>query len=367
MKKVKRLLSLSLVAAICLTLIVGCGNTSGSSSGQTPASSSSSSSKTGGDSSTAEVNPMPSLENPGTIDVQEFVADPSNGGWAMIAAAIADKANAYFNNFPITATTGGAVANPPVMVSGDAQIGLTQGLFLNKLLAGEAPYDAPSDELRAIASLESTCLYFVVDASYPYDTLGELINSGEKIKVGAMVASAASSIAGVMVLQEYGLNSFDELQPNGSDVYVADGTALYEAYGDHHFDMLIVNKSTSDAALKELLNNRSSKILSIEKDVLSSLEEKYGWGEMTIPADTYAGQTEDTVTTGIKSILVVRKDVPDELAYVLAKVCCEEKPYLETVQASYKAFDVADMVQNTVVDFHPGALRYWQEAGLIAK
>ena len=67
----------------------------------------------------------------------------------------------------------------------------------------------------------------------------------------------------------------------------------------------------------------------------------------------------------IKSILVVRKDVPDSLAYILAKVCCEEKPYLETVQASYKDFAVEDMVQNTVVDLHPGALRYYQEAGLI--
>ena len=88
-------------------------------------------------------------------------------------------------------------------------------------------------------------------------------------------------------------------------------------------------------------------------------------GAIAIPGGTYAGNDADVNTVRIKSILVVRKDVPDSLAYILAKVCCEEKPYLETVQASYKDFAVEDMVQNTVVDLHPGALRYYQEAGLI--
>ena len=105
--------------------------------------------------------------------------------------------------------------------------------------------------------------------------------------------------------------------------------------------------------------------MGIEDNIIASLHEKYGWGDIAIPGGTYAGNDADVNTARIKSILVVRKDVPDSLAYVLAKVCCEEKPYLETVQSSYKDFTVEDMVQNTVVDLHPGALKYYQEAGLI--
>lgn len=127
------------------------------------------------------------------------------------------------------------------MVAGDAQIGLTQSLFLNKLLAGEEPMKRPPTTLRAIASLESTAMYFIVDASCPYNTLGELIEAGYKTKVGAMVASAASSIVGEMILQEYGLSGISDLQDSG-EVYVADGSALYDAYGDRHFDLLIVNQ-----------------------------------------------------------------------------------------------------------------------------
>lgn len=358
----KKLLSMALVLAMTMTMFTACGKQGGGSSskGSTGSDASVSASSTGG-----EESAMPTLEKPGKIDMVEFVGGPANGGWAMISAAIADKANPYFDGFPITATTGGAVANPAVMVAGDAQVGLTQGLFLNKLLAGEDPYDAPSEDLRAIASLESTAMYFIADASCPYNTLGELIESGEKMKVGAMVPSAASSIVSVMILQEYGLNGVEDLQEGGSDVYVADGTALYEAYGDRHFDLLIVNKSTSDAALKELLSKRDSKILAIEPEIIEALGEKYGWGEIAVPGGTYANNDADVSTVRVKSILVVRKDVPDELAYILAKVCCEEKPYLETVQASYKDFTAEDMVQNTVVDLHPGAIQYWTEAGYL--
>ena len=358
----KKLLSMSLALAMVLTLFVGCGKSGpAASSNNAPAASASSAATS---TPAPAEDAMPTLENPATIDAVEFVGGPSNGGWAMISAAIADKANPYFEGFPITATTGGAVANPAVMVAGDAQIGLTQSLFLNKLLAGEVPYEAPSDDLRAIASLESTAMYFIVDASCPYNTLGELIDAGYKTKVGAMVASAASSIVGEMILQEYGLSGIADLQDSG-EVYVADGSALYDAYGDRHFDLLIVNKSTSDASLKELLGKRDSKILGIDEKVINSMHDKYGWGSIAIPGGTYAGNDADVTSISIKSILVVHKDVPDALAYVLAKVVCEEKPYLETVQASYKAFGVEDMVQNTVVDMHPGALKYWQEAGLI--
>lgn len=355
----KKLLAVLLISLFCLGLFTGCtGDTE-------PNSPSDSSADIAGNEEASGKTTMPTPESPVKIDIQEFVAGPANGGWSMIAAAIADKANAYFEGFPITATTGGAVANPVVMISGEAQIGLTQGLFLNKLLAGEEPYDVASDELRGIASLDSTALYFIVDADCPHDTLGELIRSGDKMKIGVMPSSAASSIAAVMVLEEYGLSSFDELQEPGSSVYVAEGTALYDAYADRHFNMIVINKAIPDASTKEMLNGRDSKILAIDNEVISSLEEKYGWSLMTIPAETYPLQDTEVPTVGFKSVLVVRQDTPDEVAYVLAKICYEEKAYLETVQAQYKAFDRDEMCQGTVVEMHPGALRYWQEAGLL--
>lgn len=356
----KKILALLLTFLLCFSLLAGCGSDSAGGPSGTPDASQPETTPPDG-----EADDMPTTDNPAKIDIQEFVAGPANGGWSMIAAAIADKANAYFEGFPITATTGGAVANPVVMVSGEAQIGLTQGLFLNKLLAGEEPYETASDELRGIASLDSTALYFIADASCPYDTLGQLIESGDKMKVGVMPSSAASSIAAVMVLEEYGLESFEDLQEPGSSVYVAEGTALYDAYADRHFNMIVINKAIPDASTKEMLNGRDSKILSIDQEVLDSLVEKYGWSAMTIPAETYPLQDQDVASVGFKSVLTVRQDVPDAVAYVLAKVCYEEKAYLETVQAQYKAFDRDEMCEGTVVEMHPGALRYWQEAGLL--
>lgn len=354
----KKLTSAMLSAALLLTLLAGCGGS------PAPANSSSDASKSGGapavsssgDSSGA------AFEEGMSFDVMEFVTGPSGGGWAQIGAAIADKANGYFSGFPITATTGGSVANPMVMASGEAMIGLSQGIFLSASMEGTEPYTEPVDCLRGIASLDSTLLYLVCDASVKENTVGELVANGTKISIGTLPAGNAADMLMDLALAEYGVTA-EELSNNS--VYVADGSALTDAYSDHHFDMISLNRALPNSSLTELMTGRSSKILGIEEEVAQTLAEKYDWEIITIPAGTYPGQDADVLTVGMKSVLIVRDDCPDAVAYFLAKTMYENKEYFETVQTAYAAFDKEDMVNNLTVPVHPGAEAFWKEVGLM--
>ena len=107
----KKMVSIMLSTAMFFTLLTSCGGSpapTGSDVGKSGAPTQSSSGSTSGG----------TFEEGMSFDVMEFVTGPSGGGWAQIGAAIADKANGYFSGFPITATTGGSVANPMVMASG---------------------------------------------------------------------------------------------------------------------------------------------------------------------------------------------------------------------------------------------------------
>ncbi|WP_251319289.1 TAXI family TRAP transporter solute-binding subunit [Flintibacter muris] len=358
----KKRISAMLSIAMLLTILAGCGNSSAPAGSSADASKSSgsptaSSSGSAGDSSTG-----PSFEEGMTFDVMEFVTGPSGGGWAQIGAAIADKANGYFSGFPITATTGGSVANPMVMASGEAMIGLSQGIFLSASMEGTEPYTEKVDCLRGIASLDSSLLYLVCDASVKENTVGELIASGTKISIGTLPAGNAADMLMDLALAEYGTTA-EELSNNS--VYVADGSALTDAYSDHHFDLISLNRALPNASLTELMTGRSSKILGIEEDIAQALAEKYDWEIITIPAGTYPGQEEDVLTVGMKSVLIVRDDCPDAVAYFLAKTMYENKEYFETVQTAYAAFDKEDMVNNLTVPVHPGAEQFWKEVGLM--
>ena len=347
----KKRIALVLFAALLLSALAGCGSSTETSSPQ----SSTASSGSGTSSPSA-------FEEGQTVDVMEFVTGPANGGWAQIGAAIADKANGYFSGFPITATTGGSVANPMVMASGEAMIGLSQGICLTAAMKGSDPYAEKVDILRGIASLDSTLLYLVCDASVEENTVGELIENGTTVSIGTLPAGNAADMLMDLVFQEYGVTA-EEI--SGGSVYVADGSALTDAYSDRHFDLVTLNRALPNASLTEIMSGRDSKILGIEEDIAQALADKYDWEIVTIPAGTYPGQDEDVLTVGMKTVLIVREDCPDAVAYFLAKTMYENKDYFETVQTAYEGFDRDDMVNNLTVPVHPGAELYWKEIGLM--
>lgn len=294
-----------------------------------------------------------------------FVSGTLNGSWVRIAAAIAEKTNAFFNGYPITVTTGGSIANPYLIQRGQADIGLSQSFFLNKDLEGETPFKEPLDNLRGIGSLETRALYFIADHDLEVRSLGEAISRLNNMQLGTLPQTDTSQMIMNAVFAEYGLADAKEIQASGSDVYLAEGSALFKAYLDSYFDCLVLHEALNDAAIAELMNKRTSVILSLEPEVIDSLNKKYGWLPLTIPAGTYPGQTEDVHTVGIRTVLVVRKDIPSEAAYYLTKAIYENKAYFETIQDSYKNFNVSNMLKDLTVPVHPGAEQFYKEVGLI--
>ena len=163
----KKRIALVLFAALLLSALAGCGSSTETSSPQ----SSTASSGSGTSSPSA-------FEEGQTVDVMEFVTGPANGGWAQIGAA----------------------------------------------MEGSDPYAEKVDILRGIASLDSTLLYLVCDASVEENTVGELIENGTTVSIGTLPAGNAADMLMDLVFQEYGVTA-EEI--SGGSVYVADGSALF--------------------------------------------------------------------------------------------------------------------------------------------
>lgn len=294
-----------------------------------------------------------------------FVSGGINGSWVRIAAAIASKANGYFEDYPVTVSTGGAISNLYLIQKGEADIGFSQGIFLSKAMAGEAPFESSLDHIRGIASLDTTALYIIADDKIPENTLGELIRNDPSIRLGTLPNIDASGLMMEIVFQAYGLSHSEVIQAPGTDIYIADGSSLFKAYQDHYFDVLVIDEAIPDPAIQELMKNNGSKILSLEPDVLASLSHRNDWVQVTIPAGTYPGQTEEVHTVGLKTILIAHDDIPEESVYYLTKAICENKAFFETIHDSYKNVHIDDIPKHLLVPLHPGAERYYRETGLI--
>ena len=83
-----------------------------------------------------------------------------------------------------------------------------------------------------------------------------------------------------------------------------------------------------------------------------------------IAAGTYRSLTKDDVTVGVYNFAIGRADLPDDLVYQLVKAVFENQPRL--VKATSTANDTLpqNVVKDTFLPFHPGAVRYYREIGI---
>ena len=87
---------------------------------------------------------------------------------------------------------------------------------------------------------------------------------------------------------------------------------------------------------------------------------------VTIPANTYKGQTSDIASFQDGALLVANAKVPDEVVHqILTSIYSEEGlAYLVSVHNSAKSMSIETGLKGVVTPIHPGALKFWQEKGL---
>jgi TRAP transporter TAXI family solute receptor len=88
------------------------------------------------------------------------------------------------------------------------------------------------------------------------------------------------------------------------------------------------------------------------------------FGPAKITAGTYRLLDKDYVTIGVPNFVIGRADLPDDLVYQLVKATFENQPRLVKVTSAASDTLPQNVVKNTVVPFHPGAVRYYREIGI---
>lgn len=91
--------------------------------------------------------------------------------------------------------------------------------------------------------------------------------------------------------------------------------------------------------------------------------EQTGSTRQVIPGGSYPGITEDVVTTSLPVIAYTTADMDDETAYTLTRTFWERREALAEETAWWGGI-ADDMVANIAGTLHPGALRYYDEAGV---
>ena len=84
-----------------------------------------------------------------------------------------------------------------------------------------------------------------------------------------------------------------------------------------------------------------------------------------LPAGAMPGVLEDNTYIAFPQVVFTHAGVPDDVVYAMAKAMYEGKKIMASTFPPFNAFNPADMKGDPgVAEFHPGALRFFEEVGL---
>jgi TRAP transporter TAXI family solute receptor len=280
------------------------------------------------------------------------------GGFPLYGEAFAAAMNAADPGLPILPrNTKGSNENIPLLERGE--------LYL-ALVAGEPAYEAFAGIGRAKVALKIlTAIYsnpglFVVRADSPYRTIRDL--------VGHPVAFGAKG-SGLPILSRYVLDGLGLKQDEDfTSVYLdraGDGPAMVE---DGRVAALWGAGSGWPGFTAVASSPAGARFIAPDADEIARIRTKHAFLKpLTVPAHAYPGQTAPIASLGSWSFVLTREDLPDDIAYRLARTLhgiepefCRQLPQAcETTAAN----TVAAAPRPELI--HPGVMRYLREIGVV--
>ena len=262
----------------------------------------------------------------------------------------------------IAQSTNASAHNVTAINSGQMEAGLTGAATLFFAYHGEGKFEGKAKpKLRVIAKLYPEDMHLVMKKGMTMNSLADL--KGQR--VGIAQAGSGTQIAVELILDQHGVNrdNIDEAELNNAQ--------SAERIADGHLDAYFYVAGTPVAAMIQLDNTKGMEIYSFsDAEVAAAREILPYYGQSKIPSGTYAGIDYDVNTIAVNGILVTSADQDEQLIYEITKALWNDttRKLLDTGHAKGKVIreeTALDGIQSLDVPLHPGAARYYEEAGIM--
>ncbi|WP_136636734.1 TAXI family TRAP transporter solute-binding subunit [Pseudooceanicola onchidii] len=230
-----------------------------------------------------------------------------------------------------------------VFTTPPALVGLAQG--------GKAMFEGKGDpsfaEIRALFPIPSLTMHFVARADAGIETLADL--EGKRLLLGK---GSFGATEGEKYLKLFGLEGKVEL----AEVELSNAVP---ALKNGQIDAFVTAGSYPAPNVIEAAASTGVTVLSLDDSQIEASKRS----RLVIPAGTYAGQDADIVTTSLPVVAFTTTKMDDETAYQLTKTFWEGKAAMAGSAPWWNGVDEA-LMANISGKIHPGAVRYYQEAGM---
>lgn len=260
----------------------------------------------------------------------------------------------------VVESTNGSISNLSSIINDDLHLGIVQSDWLHHVYSGNAksPFNSPYRKLRVLFSLHSEPLSVLVRSDSPIQQFSDL--RGRTINIGAIGSGVRGTVEQLFDSYGWGLSQFKKV----TDYSTSDqGNILCE----NGIDAAVYAVGHPNEAITKTALTCNTRLIPLaDATIASFVASSPFYFPSTIEGKLYAGHAETIDTFGFKAMLVASEDLDEQIVYQLVKTVFENLENFKTLHPVFASLDAEQMSNDTGdIPLHPGALRYFREAGLI--
>lgn len=287
----------------------------------------------------------------------------TTGASYAVSSAIAKIFNRKSADYGIrlsSVSTQGSVADVDSVLEGKTAFGIAQIVMLQHAEQGLGPWEgkARMKELRAVLGLHVETVTIVAAADRKIEQISDL--KGKRVNIGAPGSIDYEYCASLLELS--GINPADVtlsahsvalasefLQKDDIDAYI---------YTVGHPNLSVLEASTG---------KRKVMLVPLDKSLIDKITTRNPFlFPAVVPTNFYPGLERQGVaqTIGVRAVLFTRADMAEETVYRLVREVMTNFDLFRRQHPALEGLTPRESASITGISLHPGAARYFREAGL---
>jgi TRAP transporter TAXI family solute receptor len=265
----------------------------------------------------------------------------------------------------ITATainSAGSGENVQMLKNNECDMAILQGLFGAQAYHGRGKYEGtPMKKMAGITMLWQNVEHFALLSKYADSgTIMDLKDLDEKFSIGKRGSGTEGS--GRVILGSLGIEPGKDFTTE----YLGYNPSV-DAMQDGRIAGANIPAGVPVSAITQMyamLGNKATVLDFTDEHLATVNGDVELWTRYVIKPDTYPGQKKPINTIAQPNLLVASTDLDEETVYKITKTIYENLPFLNNIHSAIKAMALEKAIGGMPMPLHPGAVRYYQEAGV---
>ena len=253
--------------------------------------------------------------------------------------------------------TAASVFNVNEVSAGNLDIGIVQGDIQHNAFRGTQQFQRSKPNLRALFSMHAEAFTVVARNDAKINKFEDL--AGKRVNLGEAGSGNRNTMQLLMNEYKWTTKTFSM----AGDISTAE---MAGALCDNKIDAYVYVVGHPNASIRDAANNCNSHIIPVEGPQAEGFFKKYTYyPKAIIQGGLYKGTDKDVNTFGPRATLVTNDKLSDDVAYQIVKSVFDNFDEFKKQHPVLEKLTKEEMLTGNTAPFHPGAIRYFKEAGLM--